>query len=80
MLHLGLHNVSCPDDADISLRIPSAEDFRGPVEVFVEATHGSDRCGRWKIQSRMAILNPHGLLICIRLGRLSKCLRKVFAI
>ncbi|MEC8380775.1 MAG: flagellar basal body P-ring formation chaperone FlgA [Myxococcota bacterium] len=58
MLHLGLHNVSCPDDAEISLRIPSAEDFRGPVEVFVEATDGSDRCGKWKIQSRMAIFKP----------------------
>lgn len=55
MIHLGLNNVSCPDDAEVSLHIPASEDFRGGVDVYIEASDGSERCGKWKTQSRLAV-------------------------
>ena len=61
MIHLGLNNVSCPDDAEVSLHIPASEDFRGGVDVYIEATDGSDAAGNG-LQSRLAVYKSLWLL------------------
>lgn len=55
VLHLGLQNSSCPEDANISVFVPQNEDFRGMVDAFVEGQDQSGLCGKWRIRSRVAV-------------------------
>ena len=55
LLHLGLQNTSCPEDAHIDIHIPPSEDFRGSIDVYVSAQDESGQCGKWRTQSRVAI-------------------------
>lgn len=55
VLHLGLQNTSCPEDAKVSVFVPQNEDFRGMIDAFVEAQDQNGLCGKWRIRSRVAV-------------------------